>query len=252
GDPKDHHVHEHAHESPWLMTVPLIVLAVFSIIVAWGWPVWNAEASLLESHLHHAQPVSIQADYATMHEQGEEWQGVPQHVGPQENVRQYAADYHGLAGAIATGLVLLAIVFAAVVYWKPVQHLDPADTKEQLPWLHAFLTHKWYFDELYSAILVRPALVAAHAARWFDATVIDGVVNGLGRIGVWTSRFDGLIDARIVDGLVNLIATVCFGIGGRLRRVQTGSLRSYVLFLALAAVAIFVLLTYVVTRALAG
>jgi NADH-quinone oxidoreductase subunit L len=252
GDPKDHHVHEHAHESPWLMTLPLVVLAVCSIAVAWGWPVWDAEASVMEHHLHHAQPVSIQADYATMREYGEKWEGLPQAVGDQANVRRLAADYHGLAGAMATGIVLLAIVFAAVVYWKPVQRLDPAETKEQLPRLHAFLMHKWYFDELYSAILVRPALVVAQAARWFDATVIDGFVNGLGRVGVVLSRYNGIIDARIVDGLVNVIAATCYGIGGRLRAVQTGSLRSYVLFLALAAVAIFVVLTYFVTRSLAG
>ena len=39
GEPRDHHVHEHAHESPWLMTVPLVLLAVCSMCVAWGWPV---------------------------------------------------------------------------------------------------------------------------------------------------------------------------------------------------------------------
>jgi NADH-quinone oxidoreductase subunit L len=253
GDARDRHVHEHAHESPWLMTVPLMILAVCSVVVAWGWPVWNAEASLLEGHLHHAQPVSVQADYATLGpEYHENWEGNPQQVGENENVRRKAADYHGLAGAMATGIVLLAIVFAAVVYWKPFQKLDPAETKEQFPRLHAFLMNKWYFDELYSAILVQPALAVAHAARWFDATVIDGAVNGLGRIFVGLSRYNGLFDARIIDGLVNVIASACIGIGGRLRAVQTGSLRSYVLFLALAAVAIFVVLTYFVTRALAG
>ena len=38
GKPRDQHVYEHAHESPWMMTMPLIVLAVFSVCVAWGWP----------------------------------------------------------------------------------------------------------------------------------------------------------------------------------------------------------------------
>jgi NADH-quinone oxidoreductase subunit L len=41
GPPKDDHVHEHAHEAPRTMTVPLIVLAVFSVGVAWSWPLWN-------------------------------------------------------------------------------------------------------------------------------------------------------------------------------------------------------------------
>src|SRR5262249_39288579 len=44
GKPKDQHIHEHAHESPWLMTAPLILLAVFSVGVAWGWPLYDAEA----------------------------------------------------------------------------------------------------------------------------------------------------------------------------------------------------------------
>jgi NADH-quinone oxidoreductase subunit L len=252
GDPRDHHVHDHAHESPYLMTVPLILLAVGSIAVAWGWPVWDAEASLMEHHLHHAQPLSIQADYATVKESGESWAGAPQSFEEGKSERHLAAAYHGLAGAIATGIVLLSIVFATVVYWKPYQVLDPAETKEQFPRLHAFLSHKWYFDELYSAILVQPALVAAHAARWFDTNVIDGVVNGVGRLGVIVSRFGGIIDARIVDGLVNVIADACYGLGARVRAVQTGSLRNYVLFLALAAVAVFVVLSYFVTRALAG
>jgi NADH-quinone oxidoreductase subunit L len=247
GEPRDHHVHEHAHESPWLMTVPLILLAVCSLGVAWGWPVWDAEASLMEHHMHHAQPVTVQADFGYL--EGDPTVG----VGPTDRAeRHYARDFHTLAGGVATAIVLLAIVFAAAVYWKPYQVLDPAETAEQWPRLHAFLAHKWYFDELYSAILVRPALVAAHAARWFDTNVIDGIVNGLGRIGVLLSRWNGLFDARIIDGLVNVLADACYGLGARLRGVQTGYLRSYVLFLALAAVAIFVVLTYFVTRALAG
>jgi NADH-quinone oxidoreductase subunit L len=256
GDPRDHHVHDHAHESPWLMTVPLILLAACSIGIAWGWPVWEAEKSALEAHLHHAQHPAVQADFGLVTVEDEFGRAVAEPWAGAANVllreRQYAHDNHLLAGAVATVIVLLAIVFAAAVYWKPYQVLDPAETKEQFPRLHAFLAHKWYFDELYSAILVRPALVVTHWARWFDARVIDGIANGLGRLGVLVSRLGGIIDARIVDGLVNVIADACIGVGARLRGVQTGYLRSYVLFLALAALGIFVVLTYFVTRALAG
>jgi hypothetical protein len=81
--------------------------------------------------------------------------------------------------------------------------------------------------------------------RAFDARVIDGFVDGLAWLGKQTSRWDGLFDAGVVDGLVNLTAGVVYAVGARLREVQTGSLRSYVLFLALAAVGIFVVLSYV-------
>src|SRR5262249_46126732 len=67
GKPRDHHVHEHAHESPWPMTVPLIVLAVCSVAVAWGWPVWSAQHSWLEHSVHHAQPVSVMAEFGHVH-----------------------------------------------------------------------------------------------------------------------------------------------------------------------------------------
>ena len=89
--------------------------------------------------------------------------------------------------------------------------------------------------------------------RAFDTDVIDGVVNWLGagaRCGV--SRWDGRFDHGIVDGLVNLIGDVIYGVGGGLRHVQTGYLRSYVLFLVLAAVGIFVVLSYFVALAAAG
>ena len=54
----------------------------------------------------------------------------------------------------------------------------------------------------------------------------------------------GRVDRHVVDGLANVIGDVAYGIGGRLRRVQTGYLRSYILFLALAAVAIWLLFLF--------
>ena len=65
GTPRDAHVHEHAHESPWVMTVPLIILAFLSVVVAWGWPPWDPEQSYLEHLIHHSQPASVLAISAT-------------------------------------------------------------------------------------------------------------------------------------------------------------------------------------------
>src|SRR5205823_792353 len=72
GKPRDEHVYEHAHEAPRIMTGPLVVLAVFSVCVGWGWPFFssafpflNPEASWLEHQLHHAQPLAVQADFGT-------------------------------------------------------------------------------------------------------------------------------------------------------------------------------------------
>jgi NADH-quinone oxidoreductase subunit L len=155
-----------------------------------------------------------------------------------------------VVGNLALASVAIGLVFALLIYYYRV--LDPAESREQFPAVYRFLAHKWYFDEIYSALLVRPSLVVAHWLKWFDLAVIDGIIHGLAYGTVRVSQADGAFDKGIIDGLVNLIAAVFSGVGGWLRRVQTGYLRSYVLFLALAAVGIFAVLAYFVSRALAG
>jgi NADH-quinone oxidoreductase subunit L len=76
----------------------------------------------------------------------------------------------------------------------------------------------------------------------FDSKVIDGAIHTTARATVRTSKDSGWVDLRIVDGLVNLLARTFYGLGSLLRGVQTGYLRSYVVFLVVAAIAIWVLL----------
>jgi len=224
GKPRDAHVHEHATESPWLMTVPLILLAIFSVGVGWGWPISDPEASWLEQQMHHAQPGSVMADFSG-------------HAHMPWNLTQ---EVHHMAGLLALGMVVVGMAFAFVIYYWGV--LDPAEAKEQFPGLHRFLTNKWYFDELYSAMLVRPGLIVAGWCKNFDLKVIDGIIHGVARLGVRTAKGSGRFDLGIVDGLANLIARVSWSVGAWLRNVQTGYLRTYILFLALAAVGIWIVL----------
>jgi NADH-quinone oxidoreductase subunit L len=231
------------------MTMPLIVLAFFSVVVAWGWPLHDAEASVLHHAIFHSQYSSVGADFGVLPED-------PESSGPMVArpdlmpVRYLAAEHHHLAGNLALLVGMLGIGFALLLYYYRV--LDPAEAKEQFPALHRFLWNKWYFDELYSVLLVRPALTAAGWCRAFDTKAIDGTVNSLANVTLEVSRWSGKFDLRIIDGLVNLTARVIYGIGGRLRGVQTGFLRSYVLFLVLAAIAIFGLMCFVVARVMAG
>ncbi len=230
GKPRDHHVHEHARESPPLMTIPLILLAIASVMVAWGYNPIDAEASLLEDHIHHAQHRSTAIDLAQEIKLGHE--------------------QHGFAGALALGLVLASIYFASMIYFS--KRLDPADAVAQFPRIHRFLEKKWYFDELYSAILVRPALAVAAWCKNFDLRGIDGVLHGSVKATVTVSKWNGWFDNRVVDGLANLTARVFFATGSWMKTVQTGFLRSYVLFLALGAVCLLFLLTIVLSVVKAG
>ncbi len=251
GKPRDEHVYEHAHESPWQMTVPLILLAILSVTVAWpkpdehGWPLFDAQQSWLAHQLHHySQPKTIEV------EDVEDAHGHPIPLDVdfvKEN--QAALAHHAGVGYLALGVVAIGLIFALALYlygW-----LDPAEAKEQFPGVHRFLLHKWYFDELYSAAIVRPGMVIAHWCRNFDTYAIDGFVNLLGRWNLNASYWSGKFDRGIIDGFVNVLADASYAVGNGLRNVQTGYLRSYVLFLALSAVALTVLL-YAWVAALGG
>lgn len=248
GTPRDDHVYDHAHESPRLMTTPLVLLAVFSVIVGWGLPPWNAEASFLGGHgkfMQMSEPEGVlnklNQAYASLGTKIDYFD---------TEVARFAGENHSLAEIMALGAGGLGILFALLIYL--LRLLNPAESIAEFPAVYRFLSRKWYFDELYSVALVRPALVAAHAFRWFDTVIIDGTLHAIARATTNLSKWDGIFDAAIVDGLVNLTADVFQRVGARLRRVQTGYLRSYVLFLVLAAVGMFLVLLYFVNLVSAG
>lgn len=253
GKPKDKHTYEHAHETPWMMTTPLIVLGVLSVCVAWGWPLWDASSSELEAVLNYSRPASVVADFGPIvhghdehhddhakHAAGHDDHGHG-HAAPAHGTtpNEYTHQFHSLAGNLALIMVILGFSFAVATYLYRV--LDPGESQDHFSNLHRFLWHKWYFDELYSAAIVRPGMVISRWCAAFDRSIVDGIVNLVGRVSVKTSAVSGRADRGIVDGLVNLIGNVSFAIGCWLRNVQTGYLRSYILFMALAAIGLFAL-----------
>jgi NADH-quinone oxidoreductase subunit L len=175
-----------------------------------------------------SQPASVHADFGNLHELAHD--RVPA--------------FHELAGFIALGAAVLGAVFAYLMYYR--RAMNPADAVEQFPRVYRLLENKWYFDEFYSAMVVRPALVVGGWFRNFDLMAIDGFIDGLARATIRAARLDGRFDNSVIDGAVNLVGNTTYAVGGWFRRAQTGFIRSYVLFLALAAIILFVPLTYFV------
>ena len=163
GKPKDQHVHEHAHESPRSMTMPLIILASFSVFVAWGWPLWDPHASALGHTLEMSQPASVHADLGPLH----------------DLAHDRLPAFHEVAGFMALGVAVLGFVFAYLIYYR--HNFDPADAVEQFPGVYRLFDNKWYFDDLYSAMVVRPALVVGGWLKNFDVLVIDRFIDSLAR-----------------------------------------------------------------------
>jgi NADH-quinone oxidoreductase subunit L len=107
--------------------------------------------------------------------------------------------------------------------------------------LYRLALNKYYVDEAYEARAVRPCLAVSRASAWFDLYVIDAIVDLSAKLTVLGSWLSGLFDSYVVDGLVNLASEMTLDVGGRLRRLQTGSINGY-LYGALAAVMIVLLL----------
>jgi NADH-quinone oxidoreductase subunit L len=223
GQPRDAHVYDHAHESPRVMTGPLVLLSAFAIFCAFG-----GQEGPLYKLLIHSEPAGLAAGVAGSAS------GIvlPAH----EAIHAVHADAGGLALIAAfSGLIVAFLIYG-------VRVVDPADIARQLRGLHSFLIEKWQFDNFYEVMFVRPVLVVAHWFAAFDRVVIDGFLHSLTYATIDVSKLDRRFDEGVIDGMVNAVADAIFAVGRSLRVIQTGNLRQYVMFIAIGVVALFMLL----------
>ena len=233
GEPRDAHRYEHAHESPKVMVVPLLVLALFAAGVAWP---WFGLAGLLESARPAGTGGSVDGALAAI--------TIPAEAG------SHAAAIHIPAGLIAFGTAASGFLLACCIYWWRL--VDPEEIRRQFRVIYRFLINKWWFDELYDVLFVKPLGFVSRKVAETDLKVIDRIVDGSARTTVRISGLlDLLLDQKLVDGFVNNFASKTWSFGLTLRRVQTGRLREYVLFIVLATVVLFVLIS-LVQNSLAG
>lgn len=212
GQPRDAHVYEHAKESPGVMLVPLIVLAVFSLGVGWGKEFWNADASFVGHLLHEAEPATVHQDFATE--------------------THYAHEHHQMAGLLALAAALIGAAGAIWIYG--LGKFNPETLRARFAPLHSFLMAKWYFDELYDALFVTPIVKLAFFIGRFDKFTAKPEN---------AEAADRQVHPGSVDGFISAIGLLLFAFGQRLRGVQSGLLRRYVLVLVLTTVVMFAILS---------
>ncbi len=220
GKPRDQHVYDHAHESPWLMTAPLILLAAFAAFCACG-----GEKGFLFTMLLGSEPAHVADGLAAG---ATSKLALPSH--------HQIHDNHATAGFYA--LVVAAVgTFTAYLFYGARQFkLNPSEVQSRFPWLYTFLAEKWRFDDLYDVMFVKPVHIVARWCAATDRLVFDGILHGACRIGIVVSHWDRLFDENIVDGLVNWVSNVTYGAGSSFRYLQTGRLRQYVMFIVVGVV----------------
>jgi NADH-quinone oxidoreductase subunit L len=228
GQPRDHHIAEHAHESPNVMVAPLAVLAVLAVVAGWTLPGGFGLANLLEQARPAGTVEGMTGGFA-----------FGQSLTFPAEYKSHEGAIHKTATMTAFATALGGVLLAAAMYlWKV---LSPAAVAATFRPLYSFLAGRWYFDELYDALFVKPALGIASLASGVDRGLIDKLIDGI----AWAARrlagIDAWIDRTVVDGLVNATAAATWNTGLKLRGLQTGRLRQYVMFIVVGTVALFVL-----------
>jgi NADH-quinone oxidoreductase subunit L len=179
-------VEKHVHESPFSMTVPLMLLAVLSLVGGWiGMPALIGDLFHLPNH--------FEAWLAPVFGHGAEGAA---HGGGHAPV---ALEWGLMAASV--GVALCGIALAYVLY--RVRTDQPKKIAESVPGLYDWVSHKYYVDEIYDLLIVR-RIVNGSIWLWqaFDAAFIDGIVNGVAA----TVRGAGDRLRRVQTGMVGSYA----------------------------------------------
>ncbi len=199
----------HLHDAPSFMAVPLMLLAVGAVVAGYvGVPAALGGGNRIERFLEPSFVAGAQPFDAA--------QG--RHVAPLPVASGDEPSELGLMG-LATLVALAGIGVAAFLFLR--RRDVAAALAQRFAGLHRLLLRKYYVDEAYQAAIVNPVVIGSEKGLWrgVDAGVIDGAVNGVGRLVRGTS--------------------------GVLRQAQTGSIRAYAASLFLGVV---VVLAYLVWR----
>lgn len=165
----------HVHESPRVMTISLIVLAVGAVFAGFvGVP---PEHGLIHNYLHDTFLAAVLAGL----------------------VHKPSTTFVVGVMVVSTLIALCGILIAYSVYMRRTPAPEAIASKARP--IHALLVNKYFLDEFYD-------------------TVLAGGTRGLGWLFAW-------FDLNVVDGLVNLLGLVVSGVGGGLRRMQTGRMENY-------------------------
>ncbi len=219
----DHHAREYIHESPASMTVPLVILAILSVIGGiipgfppeGGWIHGFLAPSLATLGGGHAAADPRLIFVSTVAE-GTNGGG---HGGP-------AAV---LLVVLATAVALGGIALAWYMYIR--RPATPDRLASQFPGLYRTFLNKYYVDEFYQTYIVEPIYRLMNFLWDFDAKVVDGAVNGSSLVTLVTSRFSGIFDLQTVDGAVNGTGSVIRFFSQALKFIQSGMVQNYIFFM---------------------
>jgi NADH-quinone oxidoreductase subunit L len=216
-----HGAAEHAHESPPSMTTPLIVLAIFAVIG--GLANLPSNVPVVGGELHHF--------IGEVHEAS-------------EVVHSEALALNAIVAGLSTVLAVGGLIFGWAIYRNyRIGEVEPF--QRWLGPVFTLLKNKYYIDELYRTVIIRPAVWLADLSFKFDTGIIDYLVNLVGRVARAVADFSGVFDSKVIDStLVDGAGKATNSFGGWLRQTQTGRVQNYVLVIAVTVLLLLGLYLY--------
>ena len=212
GKPRDHHVYDHAHESP-LMYIPLVVLAV---------------GTFVSSYFLFRYLIADVADTATAAPLVLAIDGT-QHVPAIEAAHHWLRFGVGLSFAVGFAIAI-AIYSGGLALAERIRRLPGISLA------HFVLVNKYFIDELYDLVFVRGTVALARVCSFVDTWVVDLIFNLLASGTERFAAFSGnVLDKYGIDGFFNGLSKTSLDFSDMVRGPQTGRIRNYVLFAAGAA-----------------
>jgi len=162
----DARVKDHVHESPWVITVPLAILGLLAVVGGYiGIP------HVIGNVLGHI-PNKLEEFLAPVFARTQELNGIEAHGS--------AALEFSLMG-VSVGIAVVGIALAYVMYLKKPEL--PGKFVASFQGLHRAVFNKWYMDEIYDTLFVNPTKrLGIFLWKGFDVVVVDGIVNGFGKV----------------------------------------------------------------------
>ncbi len=249
GKPAIPEIHEKIKESPMVMTIPLVILAVFTL---WFWygknPVNPDGGRFLKNWI--ATPAQIIPPQAAP-------QFLPHNYTPASDIAATSPMPHQIAlgesrvadssfvefVALASALCGFMIGWYFFFFRRRSGAIVRKHSSFLLPLL-SFLQKGWYLDTVYHYVVVDTVTFTARAIGWVDLHILDGAVNLAGRMAVLTARIAGAFDKYVVDGFVTLVGATVQFFGLMARSIQTGRIQTYLTWVVAAVVVILVLIRF--------
>jgi len=214
GEPRRKEIH--AHESPPVMYIPLIILAIGAVLLGFlGVPAdFPILGPLLGNNpFHHF-----------LGEQFHHWHYVHlPHV-------SFNLPVMLISIVMALGGIGLGYIF----YGRKPLAAGQRDPLEQMGVVWTVLRNKYYIDEIYRATIIRGTIALADVFLRFDLGIIDGTVNLVGKLTERWSWVSRLFDVYVIDGIVNGLGRVTSAVGQELRYIQTGRVQNYMIIVVIS------------------